>query len=165
MKVAVLTDNDFDKINGVTTTLTAVLDHAPADIQPRIFTAAALGSDQPNYLALPSIGVGIPFYREMKMYVPHWRRYLERVMTDGVDVVHLTTPGPLGWWRCGWRRRRRCRWSAAFTLIAPFCVSPAVRQEAAMQARGYALSRSWDLASPLYESYRELSARSTTRAA
>jgi glycosyltransferase involved in cell wall biosynthesis len=96
MKVAIFTDNDFGKINGVTTTLTAVLDHAPTDIQPRIFTAAALGSDYPNYLAYRSIGVGIPFYREMKMYVPYWRRYLDRVVRDGVDVIHLTTPGPLG---------------------------------------------------------------------
>jgi glycosyltransferase involved in cell wall biosynthesis len=96
MKVAVFTDNDFDKINGVTTTLTAVLQYAPPDLSPRIYTAAALGADQPDYLALRSFGVGIPFYREMKMYVPHWRQYLERVKDDGVDVIHLTTPGPLG---------------------------------------------------------------------
>lgn len=96
MKVAVFTDNDFEKINGVTTTLTAVLRYAPPDIKARIYTAAALGADQPDYLALRSLGVGIPFYREMKMYWPHWRQYLERVKRDGVDVIHLTTPGPLG---------------------------------------------------------------------
>lgn len=96
MRVAVFTDNDFDKINGVTTTLTAVLRYAPPDIKPRIYTAAGLGSDQPDYLALPSFGVGIPFYREMKMYVPRWRTYLDRVRADGVDLIHLTTPGPLG---------------------------------------------------------------------
>lgn len=96
MKVAVFTDNDFDKINGVTTTLKAVLQYAPADIEARIFTAAARGSDRPDYLAYRSFGLGIPFYREMKMYVPHWRRYLDRVVRDGVEVIHLTTPGPLG---------------------------------------------------------------------
>jgi len=96
MKVAIFTDNDFDKVNGVTTTLTAVLRHAPADIKARIYTAATLGCDQPDYLALPSRGVGIPFYREMKMYWPHWRQYLDRVRGDGVDVIHLTTPGPMG---------------------------------------------------------------------
>ena len=96
MKVAVFTDNDFDKINGVTTTLTAVLKHAPPDIEPRIYTASALGSDQPDYLALRSFGIGIPFYREMKMYLPHWRQYLERVRDERVEVLHLTTPGPLG---------------------------------------------------------------------
>lgn len=96
MKVAVFTDNDFDKINGVTTTLTAVLAHAPSDIRPRIFTASGLDSDHPDYLAYASIGVDIPFYPEMKMYVPHWRRYLNRVMADGIEVIHLTTPGPMG---------------------------------------------------------------------
>ena len=29
MNVAIFTDNDFDKVNGVTTTLRAVLEHAP----------------------------------------------------------------------------------------------------------------------------------------
>lgn len=96
MKVAIFTDNDFDKINGVTTTLTAVLRYAPADIKPRIYTASGLASDDPDYLALRSFGVSIPFYREMKMYVPHYRQYLERVKRDGIDVLHLTTPGPLG---------------------------------------------------------------------
>jgi glycosyltransferase involved in cell wall biosynthesis len=96
MRVAVFTDNDFDKINGVTTALTAVLRRAPSDIQPRIYTAATLGCDQPDYLALPSRGVGIPFYRHMKMYVPHWKQYLARVIADRVDVLHLTTPGPMG---------------------------------------------------------------------
>lgn len=96
MKVAVFTDNDFDKINGVTTTLTALLRHAPVEVQPRIVTAAALGCDHPEYLAFPSVGIGIPFYREMKMYVPHWRRYLERIVQDGVELIHLTTPGPMG---------------------------------------------------------------------
>lgn len=96
MKVAIFTDNDFDKINGVTTTLTAVLRHAPADVTPRIYTASGLACDAPDYLALQSFGVGIPFYNEMKMYVPHARRYLDRVRADRVDVVHLTTPGPLG---------------------------------------------------------------------
>lgn len=96
MNVAVFTDNDFDKINGVTTTLTALLQQAPLDIKIRIYTAAALGSEQPDYLALRSFGVGIPFYREMKMYLPHWRRYLEWVRRDRIDLIHLTTPGPVG---------------------------------------------------------------------
>ena len=79
MRVAIFTDNDFDKINGVTTTLTALLAHAPGDVRPRIYTAASLGTDQPDYLALRSRGVPIPFYGEMQMYVPHWREYLRRV--------------------------------------------------------------------------------------
>jgi glycosyltransferase involved in cell wall biosynthesis len=96
MRVAVFTDNDFNKVNGVTTTLSAMLEHAPADIRPRIYTAAALGCDQPDYYALRSRAVPIPFYSEMQMYVPKWRQYLKRVVEDHIDVIHLTTPGPLG---------------------------------------------------------------------
>jgi glycosyltransferase involved in cell wall biosynthesis len=96
MRVAVFTDNDFNKVNGVTTTLTALLDHAPADVRPRIYTAAGLGCDEPDYLALRSLSVPIPFYTEMQVYVPKWRQYLKRVRDDGVEIVHLTTPGPLG---------------------------------------------------------------------
>lgn len=96
MRVAIFTDNDFDKVNGVTTTLTSLVRYAPADVVPRIYTAADLPCDTPDYLALRSIGVGIPFYREMKMYLPRWREYLRCVVSSGVDVLHLTTPGPIG---------------------------------------------------------------------
>lgn len=96
MRVAVFTDNDFDKVNGVTTTLTALLAHAPRDVAPRIYTASALSADGPDYLALQSRSVPIPFYREMSMYVPRWNEYLARVVDDGVGLVHLTTPGPMG---------------------------------------------------------------------
>ena len=70
--------------------------HAPADIAPRIYTASALAADAPHYLALPSRAFPIPFYSEMDMYLPHWREYLRWVRRDGVEVLHLTTPGPLG---------------------------------------------------------------------
>jgi glycosyltransferase involved in cell wall biosynthesis len=96
MRVAIFTDNDFNKVNGVTTTLTAVIAHAPADVRARIYTAAGLGSDAPDYLALPSFAIPIPFYREMRMYLPKWRQYLNLVREDSVDLIHLTTPGPLG---------------------------------------------------------------------
>ena len=96
MRVAVFTDNDFDKVNGVTTALTALVSHAPADVLPRIYTAGALSTDAPTYFALGSMPVPIPFYGEMSMYVPHARAYLRRVVGDEVDVLHLTTPGPMG---------------------------------------------------------------------
>ena len=40
--------------------------------------------------------VPIPFYGEMSIYVPRAREYLRRVAADQVDVLHLTTPGPMG---------------------------------------------------------------------
>jgi hypothetical protein len=38
MNVAIFTDNDFGKVNGVTTTLTAALDCAPPGMQLRVDT-------------------------------------------------------------------------------------------------------------------------------
>jgi glycosyltransferase involved in cell wall biosynthesis len=96
MRVAVFTDNDFDKVNGVTTALTAVIRRAPADVSPRIYTASTLGVDQPDYLALATAGVPIPFYREMKVYWPSWRELGRRIEADRMELLHLTTPGPLG---------------------------------------------------------------------
>lgn len=96
MKVAVFTDNDFDKTNGVTTTLNAVLRWAPADLEPRIYTSSALPVDVPDYLALRSFGVDIPFYRGMKMYWPRLGAFLAHARADGIGVVHYTTPGPVG---------------------------------------------------------------------
>src|ERR1700722_16727735 len=57
MNVAIFTDNDFGKVNGVTTTLRAVLEYAPAHIRPRIYTCERRGCDRPNYLALRAFGV------------------------------------------------------------------------------------------------------------
>lgn len=96
MNVAIFTDNDFDKVNGVTTTLSAVLRCAPAGMRLRIYTAAPIPVEQPEYLALRSFGIPIPFYSEMRMYVPRLFEYVERARADKIDVVHLTTPGPVG---------------------------------------------------------------------
>ncbi|MPZ21388.1 MAG: glycosyltransferase [Luteitalea sp.] len=96
MHVAIFTDNDFGKVSGVTTTLQAVLRWRPSDIRIRIYTAADLSRDQPDYLALRSSGVGIPFYRDMKMYVPRFLAFLRHAQMDDLDLVHYTTPGPVG---------------------------------------------------------------------
>jgi glycosyltransferase involved in cell wall biosynthesis len=96
MRIGIFTDNDFGKVNGVTTTLTAVLTSAPVDLEPRIYTCSDLAIDQPEYLALRSIGVTMPFYRTMRMYWPRFRRLLHHARSDGLDLVHLTTPGPVG---------------------------------------------------------------------
>jgi hypothetical protein len=56
MRVAIFTDNDFTKVNGVTTTLRAVLDHAPDSLDLRVYTCEAHGMDVDEYLALPPMG-------------------------------------------------------------------------------------------------------------
>ena len=96
MNVAIFTDNDFSKVNGVTTTLRAVLDHAPADVHTRIYTCEDHAVDSERYLALSAPSVGIPFYGEMKMHLPPFRRFLRRAVADDIDLVHFTTPGPVG---------------------------------------------------------------------
>jgi glycosyltransferase involved in cell wall biosynthesis len=96
VRVAIFTDNDFEKVNGVTTTLSAVLRYAPPGIRPRVYTASRHASDEPRYLALRSPGAPIPFYREMRMHLPRVSEYLRRAREDGVELVHLTTPGPIG---------------------------------------------------------------------
>lgn len=96
MRVAVFTDNDFSKVNGVTTTLRALLRHAPSDIRPRVYTCESDDVDRPDYYAAGAFGVGIPFYGEMRVYLPPVRRLLHQVRQDRIDLLHLTTPGPVG---------------------------------------------------------------------
>jgi len=96
MNVAIFTDNDFVKVNGVTTTLRAVVQYAPDDVRVRVYTAAEEGSDRSDYFALRSLGLPIPWYGEMRMYVPRLRAYLAQAVRDRIDVVHVTTPGPVG---------------------------------------------------------------------
>ena len=96
MNVAIFTDNDFDKINGVTTTFRVALQSAPAGIHLRVYTAASLPVETDSYLALRSIGLPIPFYSEMQIYLPRFHEFLKRARADRIDLVHLTTPGPIG---------------------------------------------------------------------
>jgi glycosyltransferase involved in cell wall biosynthesis len=96
MNVAIFTDNDFGKVNGVTTTLGAALEHAPDDLNLRVYTCDEAGAETGDYLSLAAYGVGIPFYREMKMYLPPFRQFLRHATTDAIDVAHVTTPGPVG---------------------------------------------------------------------
>lgn len=96
MNVAIFTDNGFARVNGVTTTLRAVLAHAPTDIRPRVYTCESHSVDDPDYFALRARGVGIPFYREMRVYFPPLKRVTAQARRDRIDVVHLTTPGPMG---------------------------------------------------------------------
>jgi glycosyltransferase involved in cell wall biosynthesis len=96
LNVAIFTDNDFDKINGVTTTLTAALRYTPSSLRLRVYTAATLAVDTAEYLAVRSFGMPIPFYRDMRMYVPRLFEFVAQARADKIDVIHLTTPGPIG---------------------------------------------------------------------
>ena len=60
MNVAIFTDNDFGKVNGVTTTLAAALEHAPDDLNLRVYTCDDGGAETGDYLSLAASGVGIP---------------------------------------------------------------------------------------------------------
>ena len=59
MNVAIFTDNDFDKVNGVTTTFTAALRVVPAGMHLRVYTAGPVPVETDSYLALRSIGIAL----------------------------------------------------------------------------------------------------------
>lgn len=96
VRAAVFTDNDFAKVNGVTTALSALLRYAPPGVEPRVYTHSDRAVERPGYLALRAPGVGLPFCREMRVYLPRLRRLCARARADRVQLVHLTTPGPMG---------------------------------------------------------------------
>lgn len=96
MQVAVFTDNDFEKINGVTTTWRAVLDAAGSSGAVRIYTASDSGIELPDYFAAPSFGISVPWYPDMRVYLPRLGRFERQMRQDGATVVHLVTPGPVG---------------------------------------------------------------------
>lgn len=95
-RVGIFTDNDFGKINGVTTTLRAVVDHAPDDVGLRIYTASQAAVERTDYLALQATGMPVPFYDGMTMYLPRFAAFLRAARRDGIELVHYTTPGPMG---------------------------------------------------------------------
>jgi glycosyltransferase involved in cell wall biosynthesis len=96
MNVAIFTDGDFGSADGVTATLSAAVQHAPAGVRLRVYTAARHAVDGAHCLALKSLGVPIPFSWETSMYVPRVGAYVDHARRDRIDVVHLTTAGPIG---------------------------------------------------------------------
>lgn len=94
-RIAIFTDNDFRKTNGLTTTLKAVLRFS-TEFEVRVFTAEDEPVDRPGYLAIPGPGTGLPWYPEMRVYWPRVRRFTEAVREFAPDVIHVTTPGPIG---------------------------------------------------------------------
>ena len=96
MNVAIFTDNDLSQVNGVTTSVRAILRYAPPDVQARVYTCDGIGLDTPDCLALRSLGLGIPYAGGTRMYWPRFRRLLSEAVRDAIDVIHLTTPGPVG---------------------------------------------------------------------
>ena len=94
MRVAVFTDADFDRPDGVTTSLGALLRHAPPDLRPRIYTLSDLEVDEPEYLALRS--PALPTGRHTPLHLPRLRELTRRLALDDVRAIHLTTSGPAG---------------------------------------------------------------------
>ena len=84
VRVAVFTDANLDSTSGVTTTLNALVTHAPRELQPRIYTFSDLEVDAPHYRTMRG---GL---------VNRYRKTRAELLRDGVDAVHMTTPGPSG---------------------------------------------------------------------
>ena len=96
MRIAVFTDNDFNKVNGVTTTLHALLQWAPADLDIRIYTADDRGSNERRYYSRRAPGAAIPFYPGMNLHYPLPWAYIGEAQRDRIELIHMTTPGPVG---------------------------------------------------------------------
>jgi len=96
MRVAVFTDNDFGKVNGVTTTWRAVLAAARPSRGVRVFTASDAEVDLTDYYAAGSFGAGLPWYPEMRVFWPRVARLARELRRHQTTVVHVATPGPIG---------------------------------------------------------------------
>jgi glycosyltransferase involved in cell wall biosynthesis len=96
MNVAIFTDHPFGEANGIRTSLTAAVDCAPSSVRLRVYSVATETIETGDYIALP--GVLIPRSRvgPFDVYLPRFNAYIERARADRIDVVHLTTPGPMG---------------------------------------------------------------------
>lgn len=90
MRIAVFTDNDCQSASGLTTTLGAVIQYAPPDLRPRIYTSSAA----------PVTGPGAYAFREAGLRLargwPDVRALLSDATADGVRLVHVADEGSMG---------------------------------------------------------------------
>jgi glycosyltransferase involved in cell wall biosynthesis len=95
-RVAVFTDHDSSSIHGVTTGLKALLRCNGQGIEARVYTAADVGLETTTRCAKASLGVTLPWSDEMRVHWPRPWAFASEVRRQRVDVVHVTTPGPVG---------------------------------------------------------------------
>jgi phosphatidylinositol alpha 1,6-mannosyltransferase len=96
MRVAVFMDADFDLATNITTTLAALLRHAPPDVRPRIYSLSDLEVDEPEYLTLRSPVVPLRFQGLRPIHLPRLRELQKRLVADDIRVIHVTTAGSMG---------------------------------------------------------------------
>jgi glycosyltransferase involved in cell wall biosynthesis len=90
MRIAVFTDNDFRSPSGLTTTLGAVLQYAPADLRPRIYTSSAVPVTGPGAHAFLEAGL------RLARGWPDLRALVSDATADGVRLVHVAGEGAMG---------------------------------------------------------------------
>jgi glycosyltransferase involved in cell wall biosynthesis len=96
MHVAIFSDNDLTQFDGISTALKAVLRHAAAGWRTRVYTAADCHSATDTCFTAASISSALPWRRDTRVYVPRMRQFARELRREGVDLIHITTPGPVG---------------------------------------------------------------------
>ena len=127
MRLSIVTDAWFPQVNGVVTTLSAVVDwlrgagHEVDVIHPGEFRTAPC-----------------PGYPEIRLVLPPWR-VKHRLSAFAPDRVHVVTEGPLGWAAVRFLRRRGWDHTTSFHTRFPEYVQ--ARLPLVPLAWGYALLR------------------------
>jgi glycosyltransferase involved in cell wall biosynthesis len=122
MRIALLTENFLPKLDGVTRTLAALLDH----LRQRGHTAIVLGPEgSPRRYAgahvFPVSGLPLPFYPELRALFPAPR--LERsIARFRPDIIHVAEPMLLGAAGIAWAQRLSVPVLASYhTNLADYC--------------------------------------------
>jgi len=96
VRVAIITESFLPQVNGVTNSVTRVLDHLAGRGHSALVVAP--GSGPQTYAGVPVVrvrAVGLPFYRSFTIGLP--TRQVEAVLSAfDPDVVHLASPIALG---------------------------------------------------------------------
>jgi glycosyltransferase involved in cell wall biosynthesis len=96
MRVAIFSDTSLDQFSGLSTALKAVIGHAPAGWRTRVYTAADCHSATDTCFTAASISSALPWRRDARVYMPRMRQFARELRREGVDLIHITTPGPVG---------------------------------------------------------------------
>lgn len=98
MRVALFTDTLGD-VNGVSRFLNDIADHAlERDLPLHILTSTrfAVRPIPTLHNTLPRAAIRLPGYPDLQIVLPPVRRLLQQVQAIHPDVIHVSTPGPVG---------------------------------------------------------------------
>jgi glycosyltransferase involved in cell wall biosynthesis len=117
MRIAIFSEAYAPQVNGVVRTQLELVEYLRTRGHEVLLGVPHHKSNRPDPKVIAFKCVPFPLYPEMPIILPHWnfhRREFEAVAAFNPDLVHVMSPGVLGYFAQRWARQHRCHVVASY---------------------------------------------------